>query len=234
MSEVLLDVRNLTVTLDAPVLSDLSFSVNEGEFLTIVGPNGSGKTVLIKALLGLLPYTGQVTWRKKPRIGYLPQGLNQMSVREMPLTVRDFFGLKSPGHRDALKYLSRVGLPADTLDKRAGHLSGGEFQRMLIAWVLGSRPSVLFLDEPTTAVDVGGGETIYSLLNDILREENLTIFNVTHDLNIVYAHSTHVLCLSRLGHICYGVPREVLTPAVLNDLYANDVKFYTHSGGPRQ
>ena len=104
---------------------------------------------------------------------------------------------------------------------------------MLIAWVLASRPTVLFLDEPTIAADVVGGEIIYSLLDDILREENLTIFNVTHDLNIVYAHSTHVLCLSRFGHICYGVPREVLTPAVLNDLYATDVKFYTLSGGPR-
>lgn len=232
VSRVLLEAKNLSVTLDgSTVLSGLSFTVNEGEFLTILGPNGSGKTVLIKALLGLLPYDGEVIWYQKPRTGYLPQGLNQASVREMPLSVKDFFGLKQRNRKEALKYLSLVGLPSDVLDKRAGHLSGGEFQRMLVAWVLVSQPNVLFLDEPTTAVDVAGGETIYSLLNVIWREHELTIFNVTHDLNIVYAHSTHVLCLSRVGHICYGVPKQVLTPAVLNEMYASNVKFYTHSGG---
>ncbi|HZC43614.1 MAG TPA: hypothetical protein VE195_05525, partial [Acidobacteriaceae bacterium] len=100
--------------------------------------------------------------------------------------------------------------------------------RMLVAWVLVSQPNVLFLDEPTTAVDAAGGETIYSLLTEIWRERNLTILNVTHDLNIVFAHSTHVLCLSRFGHRCYGVPKEVLTPSLLNDLYGANVKFYTH------
>jgi zinc transport system ATP-binding protein len=231
MGELLLEVKGLKVTLGgSPILSDLNFSVNEGEFLTILGPNGSGKTVLIKALLGLLPYEGEVNWHKKPRTGYLPQGLNQMSVRDMPLTVRDFFGLKKLKRGEALKYLSRVGLEGSVLNKRAGQLSGGEFQRMLVAWVLASRPNVLFLDEPTTAVDVAGGETIYSLLKNIWREQKLTIFNVTHDLNIVYAHSTHVLCLSRFAHICYGVPKEVLTPEVLNQMYASDVKFYTHTG----
>jgi zinc transport system ATP-binding protein len=231
MGEILLEVRDLSVTLDrSPVLSGLNFSVSEGEFLTILGPNGSGKTVLIKCLLGLLPYQGSVKWHKKPRIGYLPQGLNQMSVRDMPLTVLDFFTFKKRKRAEAVAYLSQVGLPAGVLEKKAGHLSGGEFQRMLIAWVLASRPNVLFLDEPTTAVDVAGGETIFSLLSDIWREQNLTIFNVTHDLNIVYSYSTHVLCLSRLGHICYGIPKEVLTPEVLNDMYATGVKFYTHSG----
>jgi zinc transport system ATP-binding protein len=232
MGVVLLDVKHLTVTLDgSSILSDLSFTVNEGEFLTILGPNGSGKTVLMKALLGLLPYQGEVDWHKKPKIGYLPQGLNQLSVRDMPLTVADFFALKKLKRNEALKYLSLVGLESGVLSKRAGFLSGGEFQRMLVAWVLSSQPNVLFLDEPTTAVDIAGGETIYSLLKDIWRERKLTILNVTHDLNIVYAHSTHVLCLSRLGHTCYGVPKEVLTPNVLNEMYATDVKFYTHTGG---
>ncbi|HVB33784.1 MAG TPA: metal ABC transporter ATP-binding protein [Patescibacteria group bacterium] len=232
MSEALLDVKNLRVRLDGSlVLSDLNFSVNKGEFLTILGPNGSGKTVLLKALLGLLPYEGETIWHEKLRTGYLPQGLNQMSVREMPLSVRDFFMLKNRKRDEASKYLSLVGLPAGVLDRKAGHLSGGEFQRMLVAWVLSSRPNVLFLDEPTTAVDVAGGETIFSLLSELWREQKLTIFNVTHDLNIVYAYSTHVLCLSRVGHSCYGVPHEVLTPDVLNEMYASNVKFYTHSGG---
>jgi zinc transport system ATP-binding protein len=229
MSEILLEVKNFKVALDgSPILSGLSFSVEEGEFLTILGPNGSGKTVLVKALLGLVPYEGDLNWSKKPRIGYLPQGLNQMSVRDLPLTVKDFFALKKLNPDEVLRCLSLVGLEGGVLNKRAGYLSGGEFQRMLVAWVLVSRPNVLFLDEPTTAVDIAGGETIYSLLRDIWREQKLTILNVTHDLNIVFAHSTHVLCLTRFGHRCYGVPKEVLTPDVLNDIYGANVKFYTH------
>lgn len=235
MGELLLEVKDLSVTFDAaPVLSDLNFSVNEGEFLTILGPNGSGKTVLVKALLGLVPFDGQVIWHKKSRIGYLPQGLNQMSVKDMPLTVGDFFALKKLRREQVVEYLPLVGLDREVLKKRAGYLSGGEFQRMLVAWVLASRPNVLFLDEPTTAVDIAGGETIYSLLQNIWRERKLTVFNITHDLNVVYAHSTHVLCLSRLGHTCYGVPKQVLTPEVLNDMYAANIKLYTHPSDARR
>jgi zinc transport system ATP-binding protein len=229
MSEILLEVRNFQVTLDgSPIVSDLSFNVEEGEFLTILGPNGSGKTVLVKALLGLLPHSGDLIWHRKPRVGYLPQGLNQMSVRDLPLTVEDFFALKKLQRAEALNFLMSVGLKDDVLKMRAGHLSGGEFQRMLIAWVLASRPNVLFLDEPTTAVDTAGGETIYSLLKEAWRAQKLTVFNVTHDLNIVFAHSTHVLCLSRFGRRCYGAPKEVLTPAVLSDIYGGEIRFYTH------
>ena len=227
--EVLLEVKDLTVTLDrSTIVRDLSFRVAEGEFLTILGPNGSGKTVLVKALLGLLPHSGEVLWHKEPKIGYLPQGLNQMAVRDMPLTVRDFFGLKRVRADEALKELGLVGLEPAVLNKRAGYLSGGEFQRMLVAWVLVSGPNVLFLDEPTTGVDISGGETIYSLLRSIWRERRLTVLHVTHDLNIVFAHSTHVLCLSRFGHLCYGVPREVLTPEVLREMYGAEIKFHVH------
>ena len=88
-SEVLLEVKNLSVTLDhTPVVRNVNFRVHEGEFVTIVGPNGSGKTILVKALAGLLPYEGEVRWHRKPNIGYLPQGLNAMSVRDTPLSVK--------------------------------------------------------------------------------------------------------------------------------------------------
>jgi zinc transport system ATP-binding protein len=229
VGEVLLEVKNLTVTLDGSrILSELSFNVEEGEFLTILGPNGSGKTVLLRVLLGFLPYEGEVNWHRKAKIGYLPQGLNQRSVRELPLTVREFFNLKKIAPDDTWQYLSLVGLQSGVLNKRAGYLSGGEFQRMLVAWVLASQPNVLLLDEPTTGVDIAGGETIYSLLRGIWQKQRKTILNVTHDLNIVFAHSTHVLCLSRLGGVCYGVPTEVLTPDVLDEMYGANVKFYTH------
>jgi zinc transport system ATP-binding protein len=229
MREIVFEVHDFGVTLDrSRVLSGLSFSVVEGEFLTILGPNGSGKTVLLKALLGLLPHEGEVKWHKRPRIGYLPQGFNQLSVRDMPLTVKDFFALKNVGRHEVLDQLSLVGLERGVLSKRAAHLSGGEFQRMLVAWVLASRPDLLFLDEPTTAIDIAGGETLYSLLTEICQQQTLTVLSVTHDLNIVYAHSTHVLCLSRSHDRCYGVPKEILTPAVLKDVYGTEIKFYAH------
>ncbi len=229
MEANLLDVRDFSVSLEkVPVISNLSFAVQSGEFLTILGPNGSGKTVLLKALLGLLPHTGELKWRGKPRIGYLPQGFNQISVRDLPLTVTDFFGLKKIGAAKIPALLELVGIDGSVIGRKAGHLSGGEFQRMLVAWVLASNPDVLFLDEPTTAIDAAGGETIYSLLKKNWQNQSLTILNVTHDLNIVYAHSTHVLCLSRFGHKCFGVPKDVLTPDVLHDLYGTEVKLYSH------
>lgn len=227
--EVLLQVKDLSVTLDrVPVVHNVNFVVHEGEFVTILGPNGSGKTILVKALVGLLPHEGEICWHKRPKIGYLPQGLNQMSLRDMPLTVKEFFALKKLRGERVLKYLSLVGLRESVLEQRAGYLSGGEFQRMLVAWVLASEPNVLFLDEPTTAIDVAGGETIYSLLGEIWRDQGLTIFNVTHDLNIVFAHSTHVLCLSRTLEPSYGVPKEVLTPEILRSVYGSEIKFHIH------
>jgi zinc transport system ATP-binding protein len=227
--KTLLEVKDLNVTLDrSPILRDLNFSVNEGEFVTLLGPNGSGKTVLVKALLGLLPYKGELHWHKKPRVGYLPQGLNPTSVKDLPLTVKDFFGLKKLQGGEVSHYLSLVGLEESVLKQKAGQLSGGEFQRMLVAWVLASAPNVLFLDEPTTAVDIAGGETIYSLLKDIRSRQELTVFNVTHDLSVVFALSTHVLCLSRIGHSHYGVPKDVLTPDVLSDVYGAEIKFHIH------
>ena len=228
-ARVLLEVKDLCVRLGGTlVVHPVSFVVHEGEFVTILGPNGSGKSILVKALVGLLPYEGEVVWHKQSKIGYLPQGLNQMSVKDMPLTVSEFFGLKKLRGERVRKYLTLVGLGESVLGKRAGHLSGGEFQKMLVAWVLASEPNVLFLDEPTNSVDVAGGETIYSLLGDIGRDRKLTIFNVTHDLNIVFGRSTHVLCLSRALEPSYGVPKEVLTPEMLRAIYGADIKFHSH------
>ena len=118
MNDVLLEVRNFKVILDGTlILSDLNFTVDEGEFLTILGPNGAGKTVLVKALLNLVPYTGELRWHKKPKIGYLPQGLNQTSVRDMPLTVKDFFALKKLQPDQVLNNLALVGLQESVLGK---------------------------------------------------------------------------------------------------------------------
>ncbi|MBU0998372.1 metal ABC transporter ATP-binding protein [Patescibacteria group bacterium] len=231
MNNLLLEVKNLTVNLDGKkIIENLSFQVNQGEILTILGPNGAGKSVLLKTLLGFLPYKGKIVWQKKHKIGYLPQGLNQLKVKDFPLTVEDFFALKNspPTSKETSRFLSLVGLEKEILTKRASSLSSGQFQRMLVAWVLISHPQIIFFDEPATGIDIGGGETIYSLLHSIQEKEKLTIFLVTHDLSIVYKYSTNVLCLSRKGHNCFGAPRKILNPKTLEDLFGTEIKFYEH------
>ncbi len=231
-NNIVLQVKNLTVELDGEkVINNLSFDVSEGEILTILGPNGAGKSVLLKALLGILPHQGEVIWHQKPKIGYLPQGLNQLSVKNYPLSVADFFCLKSPIPKleEIIKFLDLVGLKKNILYKKAGSLSGGQFQRMLVAWVLISHPQVIFFDEPTTGLDIGGGETIYSLLHTIWKKEKLTIFLVTHDLSIVYKNSTNVLCLTHKRHVRYGKPNEILNSETLEQVFGTEVKIFKHN-----
>jgi zinc transport system ATP-binding protein len=227
----LLEVKNLNVNLDGEkIIENLSFQVTQGEFLTILGPNGAGKTVLLRTLLGFLPYEGIINWRQKLKSVYLPQGLTQLKLKDFPLTVQDFFALKNPvpDIEEITVFLHLVGLGKDILKKTVGNLSGGQFQKMLVAWTLVSHPNVLFFDEPTTGIDIGGGETIYSLLQTIWEKEKLTIFLVTHDLSIVYKYSTNVLCLNRKGHQCFGAPKEILSPERLEQIFGTEIKFYEH------
>ncbi len=225
-----LEIKNLNVALDGEkIIKDLSFEVKDGEILTILGPNGAGKTVLLKTLLGFLPYQGEVLWQKKTKIGYLPQGLTQLKVKDLPLSVEEFFKLKKVTKEETLKFLKSVGIEENAfLEKRIGDMSTGQFQRMLIAWVLISKPEVLLFDEPTAGIDVGGEETIYSLLHRFWKEKNLTVLLVTHDLNIVYKYSSDVLCLNKKGIACSGPPKEVLTTDLLEKIYGTEIKFYQH------
>lgn len=229
VSENVLEVKNLNITLgDNKIIKDLSLHIDAGNFLTILGPNGTGKTVLVKALLGLLPETsGSVVWSKKTKLGYLPQGLTQSSVQGLPLSVHEFFGLKKVAQKDINRALKAVGLKPEIQNKKFGELSGGQFQRILLAWVLSTKPNVLILDEPTTGVDVGGEGTIYELLSKLKSENNLTIIMISHDLDVVHKYSSHALCLSQ-SHSNFGVPQEILTRKNLEKLYGSEMKTIEH------
>jgi len=227
MPEIILQVKNLNVLRDgAEIIKDLTFEVREKETLIILGPNGAGKSTLLRTLLGLLPYSGEIVWRTKS-ISYLPpQELFQR--RDLPpLSIEDFFKFKNVSHEKILNIVAAVGLEPSLLRRRFGAVSTGQFQRMLIAWALVDEPRVLLFDEPTSGIDVGGQETIYSLLHKFWLERNLTVLLVTHDLNIVWEHGDNVLCMNK-KRLCYGKPREVLTPEGLEEVYGTGIKFYKH------
>lgn len=227
MRKEILKVRNLNVELGGEeIIKDLSFEVKEREVLIILGPNGAGKTTLLRALLGLLPYRGEISWNTR-NISYLPPQELVQRKDLLPLSVEEFFKFKRVSSTQILEILKSVGLDLSLLKKRFDTLSTGQFQRMIIAWALVDEPSVLLFDEPTAGIDVGGQETIYSLLHKFWKERNLTILLVTHNLNVVWEHANKVLCLNK-KMLCYGKPKHVLTPKRLEKLYGTGIKFYEH------
>jgi zinc transport system ATP-binding protein len=210
---------------DQYIIEDLSFTVKRGDILTILGPNGAGKTVLLRTLLGVLPYEGTITWKQGVRIGYVPQRLPY--IKDIPMSVQDFFALKGISRAGTHQILRAVGLSADFTKNRMGDLSSGQFQRILVAWGLVGGPQVLLFDEPTTGIDISGEETVYNLLARLHEEKQLTMLLVTHDLAVVYKFSSCVLCMNK-QQVCYGPPHEVLTTESLQRLYGAEVKYYQH------
>jgi zinc transport system ATP-binding protein len=233
VDDTILTVINLSVVLDGvQILRDISFTLKHGEALAVIGPNGAGKTILFRALLGLLPYTGIVSWRPGAKIGYVPQ---RFSVdRSAPITVMEFFLLQSPRFwRPRAEFVSHLnheltlmGLDGNVLRKNLGELSGGETQRLLIAWALLQHPDVLMLDEPTAGVDAGFEETVYAILRRLQEERGATLLLISHDLSVVYRYAQRVLCLNK-SIVCQGPPVEALNAAALTALFG-EPGYYGH------
>src|SRR3972149_808756 len=189
-----LEVSGLNVSFNShKVLDNLNFEVQRDDTLAIIGPNGAGKTVLFKCLLGLIPYEGEVRWAKDVKIGYVPQRLNV--GKDLPLTVEEFLRFKEKSSKKIEEVLTMVGFKRKKehlihrgkrlLKTRLGVLSGGEFQRILIAFALLGNPNVLLFDEPTSGVDVSAEETVYALIERLKKEDDLTIIFISHELGIV-------------------------------------------------
>lgn len=229
MSSVL-EVERLTVTLGRlPVLKDLSFSVSAGDTLAIIGPSGSGKTVLLKALIGSIPSDGEIRWAPGTTIGYVPQKLD--IERNLPITGIDLLRAKASVGKRAAEEVARaielVNLPPAVAEKPVGTLSGGQFQRLLIAFALLGEPSVLLCDEPTAGVDEAGEESLYAMIRRVQESRRLTILLVSHELSLVYRYATQVLCLGR-SRSWFGPPLEILTPERLQEVYGSPMKFHLH------
>ena len=236
-----IEVRNLNVRYGShQALEDVSLRVEEGDYLAIMGPNGGGKSTLLKAILGLKEtaagevsiFGGRVS-RNRHLIGYVPQ--ISLADRDFPITVEEavLAGTLKPGfslfHRysrkdreTAREALEKVGLGG--LGRRSiSALSGGQYQKMLIARALAAKPRILLLDEPTSNVDLGSSQEIYELLGGLNRE--LTILLVTHNVLAISSHVRALACLNR-SLVYHGDP--TLTPEVVDALYGCPVELVAH------
>jgi len=227
---VTVHIDNLNVTLGGRrILEDVSLTLNGGELNALIGPNGAGKTTLIHSLLGFIPYQGQIKYEglgRTPRIGYVPQ---KTTIEPgAPLTATDFLasglsrrpvwsGVKSQARDAIVEVLADVGIP--TLARnRLDSLSGGEFQRVLLAQALLRKPDLLILDEPNTGMDITGHQLFCALVEKIHREHGTTTLLITHDLGVVADHARRAIGLNSRVLFEGPVP-EVLSEEHLIQLF---------------
>lgn len=187
------------------VLGGVTLSANHGETLALIGQNGAGKTTLLKAILGTVDYKGEINFFDSagnrisaPRIGYVPQRLS--FDKNTPITVLDFMcanlssrpiwlGHEKKHRQMAFDALKRVGAE-NLIEKPIGKLSGGELQRVLLAFALEPRPDILLLDEPVSAVDRKGISTFYSIIKSMREEFHMPVILVSHDLGHVVKYAS--------------------------------------------
>ena len=234
-----LDVAGVSVALSGrQILDDVSFTIGPGQFTGLIGPNGAGKTTLLRVILGLQrPTAGTVTVdgqprsRRDPSVGYVPQKV--LLDPDMPMRARDLVALGIDGHRFGVAVRSRARRQAvaqmlDAVgasrfaDARAGLLSGGEQQRVLIAQALISRPRLLLLDEPLANLDIRSGQEIVSLLARIAREQQVAVLLSAHEMNPLLPVMDRVVYLAA-GRAASGPAGEVITGEVLSRLYGYHV-----------
>lgn len=230
---LLLQAKHISIRFGQKIiLTDVSLSVHRGEIVTLIGPNGAGKSTIVRIVLGLLkPDTGEVKLKPNIKIGYMPQRLQVESY--FPLSVGRFLQLTNTSSLDKKSFeniLHKVGIP-HLLAHPIQEISGGEFQRVLLARALLRHPDLLVLDEPAQSVDITGQEELYNLIVQIRDEINCGILMVSHDLHLVMAGTDSVVCLNK--HVCCsGHPEDVTKhPEFLNlfgDLKPKGIALYTH------
>lgn len=229
--EPLIELKNINVKFaQKNALQNINFRLYPQSIITIVGPNGGGKSTFLKVLLKLLkPTSGEVIYHQVVRIGYVPQKIHL--DHSLPITVANFLSLtpqaKTVEIDEVLALLSITHLKQNSLQK----LSGGEMQRVLLARAILRKPNLLVLDEPTQGVDITGQAELYQLINEMHRKLHCAVLMVSHDLHLVMAHTTEVLCINQ--HICCaGTPQAVSSDPkfthFFGDQFANNVAFYSH------
>lgn len=207
----LVSARGLTVRYGArTALRDVDLDVCAGEIVTIVGPNGSGKTSLLRAVIGAIrPAEGRVRRRPGLRTGYVPQRLHIDPT--LPITVGRFLGLPRRAPEEARRAaLAQAGAP-DLMDRQMSRLSGGQFQRVMLARALMDAPELLLLDEATQGLDQPGSAAFYRQIESVRRKTGCAVLMISHELHVVMAASDRVVCLN--GHVCCEGTPDVVASA---------------------
>ena len=239
--ETALLINNLAVSYDENIaLENVCMRVFDREYLGIIGPNGGGKTTLLRAILGLIPVTsgsieiyGKQLRDSDKAIGYVPQ-ISTLD-KKFPITVKEvilsgmlnsqfrlFHKYSAADKKAAEQALDRVGI-LDLKDRMISALSGGEFQRMLIARALAVKPKILLLDEPTASVDVTSRDQIYKMLKEL--NQTMTIIMVTHDMLAVSSHVKSLACLNK-RLVYHGEPE--INADIVDSLYGCPIELIAH------
>lgn len=212
------------------ILHDVSLKLQAGKILTVIGPNGAGKSSLIQVLLGFeKPQSGTVFRKPKLRIGYVPQKISINTI--MPITVERFVALAGKRQSNALAALEETGV-MHLAKQPIQQLSGGEFQRVLLARALQHKPELLILDEPAQGVDVIGQAELYEKIAKLKDKYGFGVLLVSHDLHLVMQKTNQVLCLNQ--HICCSGQAEDVSQhpeyqRLFGSLPTEGLAVYTHN-----
>jgi zinc transport system ATP-binding protein len=222
MSDALITLNNISLSHNGKnVRDDVSFKLHKGEFVTLIGPHGAGKSSLIKILLGVIKQdSGDITYTNNIRLGYTPQTFSANPF--IPISVKDFLTLNQKLDSEFMMQTFELTGIKELLKLPLKNLSGGELQKVLLTRALLNKPNVLILDEPAQNLDIDGQMQLYKLIQDIHQQQNCAVLMVSHDLHRVMKESTQVLCLYH--HICCeGLPESILKDEKFNDLFADQI-----------
>jgi iron complex transport system ATP-binding protein len=248
---MLISANSLSLSYNGhPVVQDFNLSISPRTIVGLVGPNGSGKTTILRALAGLIePRAGTALLQGKPashldkrlrarQIGWVPQ----QESAAWPLTVSEVVRLGRAPHRgwlmpftaDDMKIVEHALTRADLLELKhrpVNKLSGGEFQRVLIARVLAQEPEALLLDEPTASLDIHHQIQLLDLVSSLVHEKGLSVVMAIHDLNLAVRYCDKLVLLNGGRQVSAGTPEEVLTPENLHDVFGVDARLYRDPWG---
>ena len=217
--KILLKVENASFYLnDKALIKEVSLEIKQGEIVTLIGPNGSGKSTTAKIALGIYKKIEGRVRRYTERIGYVPQ---KVSVDwTLPIRVIDFMSLTEDLKNDQINVALNLTGVDHLKNKSLSNLSGGEFQRVLIARAIAKQPDLLVLDEPVQGVDFKGEIALYELIKKISEELSCGILLISHDLHVVMSATDFVVCLN--GHVCCsGTPQAVAKNDQYQELFGD-------------
>lgn len=214
----IIEVKNLSFSYgDRKVLENINLNIHRGDYLGVIGPNGGGKTTLIKIMLGLLkPDSGEVKIFDEPvnnfkdwkKIGYVAQKVTNFDPA-FPITAAEVVALGKESEKEHVKWaLDKVEMTAFA-DKLIGNLSGGQQQRIFIARALAQKPELIFLDEPTTGIDAESQKEFFAFLAKLNKELDITLILISHDINIITEEATEIAYINKKINY-YDNPKDFL------------------------